>query len=170
MKDHDVIDALKSVTGRISLRIVYDGGKQREVKGGPSLDPKPKGTAQIIEESGLSKYATAVHVTGGHLMHSRYAIRDSDTVWTGSGNWTCDGLDLQDNNFLVLSSQQLADAYKTNFENPYFRIAQTPVQDQEARHGSLAFKIGNETVTPYFSGGGTEGDRKCGSDTNQQCQ
>lgn len=50
-------------------------------------------------------------------MHSKYIIRHDDTVWTGSGNWTYGSLDLQDNNSLVLSLQQLADAYKTNFES-----------------------------------------------------
>jgi phosphatidylserine/phosphatidylglycerophosphate/cardiolipin synthase-like enzyme len=88
LKDPDVVGALKSVAEKVTLRIAYDGGKQKEVTGGPSVDPKPKGTAQIIEESGLSEYATAIHVSGGHLMHSKYIIRDDDTVWTGSGNWT----------------------------------------------------------------------------------
>src|SRR5215472_2157007 len=72
LKDPAVIDVLKSIEDKITLNICYDGGKQKEVKGGPSLDPKPKGTAQIIEDSGLSKYATPIHVTGGHLMHSKY--------------------------------------------------------------------------------------------------
>lgn len=71
LKDIDVVDALKSVADKVTLRIAYDGGKQKEVRGGTSVDPKPKGTAQIIEESGLSKYATAIHVTGGHLMHCK---------------------------------------------------------------------------------------------------
>lgn len=65
MKDQDVVYALKSVTGKVNLRIAYDNGKQKEVRGGPSLDPKPKGTAQIVEDAGLSKYATPIHVTGG---------------------------------------------------------------------------------------------------------
>ncbi len=56
LKDHDVVDALKSVADKVILGIAYDGGKQKEVKGGPSLDPKPKGTAQIIKDAGLSKY------------------------------------------------------------------------------------------------------------------
>lgn len=116
MKDSDVVRALKSVAGKVTLRIAYDSGKQKEVTGEPSLDPKPKGTALIIEDAGLSTYATPIHVTGGHLMHSQYIIRDDDTIWTGSGNWTHGGFGLQDNNFLVLSSMHLADAYKANFE------------------------------------------------------
>ena len=60
LKDSDVVSALKSVANKVTLRIAYDGGKQKMVTGGPSLDPKPKGTAQIIEDAGLSKYATPI--------------------------------------------------------------------------------------------------------------
>jgi phosphatidylserine/phosphatidylglycerophosphate/cardiolipin synthase-like enzyme len=161
LKDHDVVGALQSVANKVTLRIAYDGGKQKEVKGGPSLDPKPKGTAQIIEDSGLSKYATAIHVTGGHLMHSKYVIRDGDTVWTGSGNWTYGGLDLQDNNFLVLFSQPLADVYKANFETLTSKLHTHPAKAKKPDMGHLlsperAIKIGNVAITPHFSGGGTE--------------
>ena len=161
LKDHDVVSALKSVADKVTLRIAYDGGKQKEVTGGPSLDPKPKGTAQIIEDAGLSKYATAIHVTGGHLMHSKYIIRDDDTVWTGSGNWTYGGLDLQDNNFLVLASQQLADAYKANFETIISRSHTHLTKTRKSETGRLlspenTIRIGNVSVTPYFSGDGSE--------------
>lgn len=162
LKDIDVVDALKSVADKVTLRIAYDGGKQKEVRGGTSVDPKPKGTAQIIEESGLSKYATAIHVTGGHLMHSKYIVRDDDTVWTGSGNWTYGGLDLQDNNFLMLSSPELADTYKANFENLTSKThthPRKPRKKPDAGHlvsSVRAIKIGNVAVTPYFSGEGTE--------------
>jgi phosphatidylserine/phosphatidylglycerophosphate/cardiolipin synthase-like enzyme len=163
LKDPDVVDALKSVVGKVALRIAYDGGKEKEVKGGPSADPKPKGTADVIKNAGLSKYATAIHVSGGHLMHSKYIIRDDDTVWTGSGNWTYGGLDLQDNNFLVLSSQKLANAYKANFENLISKSHIHPTRRKKS--GSItthslsskqAIDIGNVAITPYFSGDGSE--------------
>jgi phosphatidylserine/phosphatidylglycerophosphate/cardiolipin synthase-like enzyme len=161
LKDPDVVDALKSVAGKVTLRIAYDGGKQKEVTGGPSVDPKPKGTAQIIEESGLSEYATAIHVSGGHLMHSKYIIRDDYTVWTGSGNWTHGGLDLQDNNFLVVKSRELANAYKANFD---YVLSESHVHPRRTKRSGMAhlhssnqaINIENVSVTPYFSGGGTE--------------
>jgi phosphatidylserine/phosphatidylglycerophosphate/cardiolipin synthase-like enzyme len=161
LKDHDVVSALKSVANKVTLRIAYDGGKQKTVTGGPSLDPKPKGTAQIIEDAGLSKYATPIHVTEGHLMHSKYIIRDNDTVWTGSGNWTYGGLDLQDNNFLVLSSMQLADVYKDNFEAIISKSHTHSTKRRKADTASIisserVIRIGKVNVTPYFSGGGTE--------------
>jgi hypothetical protein len=44
LKDPEVVNALKSVADKMTLRIPYDGGKQKEVKGGPSVDPKLKVT------------------------------------------------------------------------------------------------------------------------------
>ena len=35
LKDHDVVSALKKVADKVTLRIAYDGGKQKEVTGGP---------------------------------------------------------------------------------------------------------------------------------------
>jgi hypothetical protein len=73
LKDSDVVSALKSGANKVTLRIAYDGGKQKMVTGGPSLDPKPKGTAQIIEDAGLSNYATPIHVTGDAIGFATYS-------------------------------------------------------------------------------------------------
>lgn len=162
LKHPEIVSALKRVADKIQLRIAFDGGKQKAVAGGSSLDPKPSGTDQIIKAAGLSKYATAVHVIGSHLMHSKYIIRDSDTVWTGSGNWTHGGLELQDNNFLVISSPQLADAYKRNFEAIISSSHTHPARPKKADTAHLisldrAIKVSTKlAVSPYFSGGGTE--------------
>ena len=42
LKDYDVVSALKSVADKVTLRIAYDGGKQKEVTGGPKLRSKTK--------------------------------------------------------------------------------------------------------------------------------
>ena len=44
----------------------------------------------------------AVHLTGRHLMHDKFLVRDGRSVWTGSANFTTGGLELQDNNCLVI--------------------------------------------------------------------
>jgi phosphatidylserine/phosphatidylglycerophosphate/cardiolipin synthase-like enzyme len=71
------------------------------------------------------------------------------------------GLDLHDNNFLVLSSRQLADDYKANFECLTSKLHTHPRKTKKPDMDHLlsperAIKIGNVDVTPYFSGGGTE--------------
>ena len=56
---------------------------------------------------------------GGHLMHSKYIIRDglapSAAVWTGSANFTTDAWSTQDNNIITLESQDIAGNYETDF-------------------------------------------------------
>jgi len=56
---------------------------------------------------------------GGHLMHSKYIIRDglapSAAIWTGSANFTTDAWSIQDNNIVILESQDIAGNYETDF-------------------------------------------------------
>src|SRR5919201_2246012 len=95
------------------LRIAYDAGKQRG--GGMRADPKPSGTAEAIQAAGLADFATPVHA-GRFLMHDKFLVRDGDTVWTGSANFTRGGLELQDNNCLAIHSRELARGYASTFE------------------------------------------------------
>jgi phosphatidylserine/phosphatidylglycerophosphate/cardiolipin synthase-like enzyme len=50
------------------------------------------------------------------LMHHKYAIRDRETVWTGSMNWTQDSWSRQENVVAIVQSTQLAYAYGLNFD------------------------------------------------------
>ncbi len=161
LKHPDVLAALKNVAGRLKLRIAYDGGKQKAVTGGPRADPKPAGTEESLRQAGLLKHATAIHVSGGHLMHSKYIIRDGAAVWTGSGNWTYGGLDLQDNNYLVIQSPEIARAYETNFMGLIAKGHAHPIRGaQAARRGQSAVPpavvVGQTPITLEFAGGGVE--------------
>jgi len=105
------------VSARAKLRIAYDGGKTKQVGPNPSTDPKPAGTAQAIASAGLASVATPVHEKGGHLMHDKFLVRDGRSLWTGSGNFTHGGLELQDNNYLIFDSSSLAKIYTNTFED-----------------------------------------------------
>ena len=50
------------------------------------------------------------------LMHHKYAIRDRETVWTGSMNWTDASWSRQENVVAIVTSTQLALAYGLNFD------------------------------------------------------
>ncbi|MFL5625725.1 MAG: phospholipase D-like domain-containing protein [Ktedonobacteraceae bacterium] len=110
-----VLDALARVAhaGK-QLRIVFDGGKERA--GGLMADPKPAGTEQALRDAGLLQYATAVHEGGRHLMHDKFLVRDGQYTWTGSANFTDGGLNLQDNQCLVVASPEVAATYTAIFE------------------------------------------------------
>ncbi len=68
-------------------------------------------------------------------MHSKYIIRDglapSTVVWTGSANFITDAWSIQDNNIVILKSQDLADNYETDFAELWEtgRIAGTEKND-----------------------------------------
>ena len=111
LQDPAILKALQGAAKRLKtkLHIVYDAGKPK--KGVGTVDPKNTSkTGQLIKQYGLDKFATAVHVLGGNLMHDKFLVRDDADVWTGSGNFTKGGLTLQDNNFAAIRSPELAKA------------------------------------------------------------
>ncbi|WIG57840.1 MAG: hypothetical protein OJF49_000585 [Ktedonobacterales bacterium] len=128
------------------LRLVYDGGHERT--GGLSGDPKPSGTQQAIESAGLGQYATPVHEHGRHLMHDKFLIRDGQTVWTGSANFTVGGLELQDNNCLVIGSPQLAAAYTNTFED---LLQHDHRHEAKSSLSISAFATGEAAISPSFA-------------------
>jgi phosphatidylserine/phosphatidylglycerophosphate/cardiolipin synthase-like enzyme len=50
------------------------------------------------------------------LMHHKYVVRDRESVWTGSMNWTLDSFTRQENVIATLDSPPVADAFRRNFE------------------------------------------------------
>ena len=50
------------------------------------------------------------------LMHHKYVIRDRESVWTGSTNWTDDSWSRQENVIAVVDSPGLAAAFGRDFE------------------------------------------------------
>ncbi len=155
LKHPDVLTGLKKAASRVKLRIAYDGGKTKTVMGGLAPDPKFSGTAQAIQAEGLSRYATAIHVTGGHLMHDKFIVRDGNSVWTGSGNFTLGGLEMQDNNFLSIASPALAAMYTAVLNG---MLQSNHNQSHTPKGGkpgapSKPIKVGAVPITLYFSTG-----------------
>jgi phosphatidylserine/phosphatidylglycerophosphate/cardiolipin synthase-like enzyme len=68
---------------------------------------------------------------GGHLMHSKYMVRDGQTVWMGSANFTTAAWSVQDNNVVVVNSAPIAQCYTTDFDELWQngRIAGTGKND-----------------------------------------
>src|SRR5207249_2968080 len=74
----------------VDVRIAYDAGKPHADFPAAGTDPAPPGTADFVRRLGN---IPAKPITGGDprlpkLMHHKYAVRDRETVWTGSTNWT----------------------------------------------------------------------------------
>ena len=143
-----ILAALADAVARgVQVRIVYDGGKERE--SGLSADPKPDGAEAALEQAGLLPYATAAHTRGRHLMHDKFALRDGRDVWVGSANFTEGGLELQDNACLTLSSRPLAGRFAAAFEE----LAQPTRQERRAVADDEAQNVvvGSTDVLPLFA-------------------
>ena len=113
MKNKDILNALKKISSRDQLIILYDGGPGK-AGGSTTVDPKIA-TAKAIIDAGLKKFAQPIHDKGKHLMHDKFLVRDGTSVWTGSGNFTKGGLLLQDNNYVTIDSPAVASAYAKAF-------------------------------------------------------
>ncbi len=154
LRSPDVLAALRSVASNpnIALRIAYDGGKEHA--GGAMADPKPAGTQQAIEDAGLSNVAIAVH-NHSHLMHNKFLVRDGATVWTGSANFTVGGLQLQDNNCLIINSADIANEYSADFEK---LLAHDHHADPLSQPSKRGFTVNaTTTIAPLFSPASGEG-------------
>jgi len=151
LKHPDVLSSLKRVAAKRKLRIAYDAG-EKAVIGDKKNDPKPGGTEEALRLAGLLEFARPIHIPG-HLMHSKYMVRDAESVWSGSGNWTHGGLELQDNNFLAIDSVELAAVYEKNFEH-IWAGSRLNIPTEAAHMPKI--KVGAVEIQPFFSGHGTE--------------
>jgi len=150
LRHPQVLQALASVARSKRLRLAVDAGKGRV-----GADPKPGGNQEALQQAGLASFATSVH-EGNHLMHDKFLIRDSRTIWTGSANFTSGGLELQDNNCVIIDSPELAQQYEATFLD----LISSHHEHQPARGRSVmgqAVQVGQATITPGFAPAAGEG-------------
>src|SRR5438477_10900939 len=96
----------------VEIRFCYDADKPPQPNIAAGQDPAPAGTGAFIQSLGYSFR----RIAGMKLMHSKFVVRDRQTVWTGSTNMTDDAFTLMENNILDINSPALADYYEKNFE------------------------------------------------------
>lgn len=150
LRHPEVLQALATVAHKHKLRIAFDAGKSR-----PGVDPKPGGNQEALEAAGLLRYATSIH-EGTHLMHNKFLIRDGRTVWTGSANFTQGGLELQDNNCLIIDAPEVAAQYEATFAD----LISPNHQHQRARGSQVLgtpVRLGEAVITPDFAPAAGEG-------------
>jgi len=106
-----VAEALRSAAARdVAVRIAYNVDGDRSVK---PLPPPPRTEPSLLEALGVPLKA----IPGDpDLMHHKYAVRDGETIWTGSTNWTDDSWSRQENVIAIVESQELARSFTKNFE------------------------------------------------------
>jgi phosphatidylserine/phosphatidylglycerophosphate/cardiolipin synthase-like enzyme len=102
----------RAATG-VEIRFCYDADKPSPPNVAAGQDPAPSGTGAFVQSLGYPWR----RIAGMKLMHSKFAVRDGQTVWTGSANMTDDAFTLMENNILEFDSQALASYYAQNFED-----------------------------------------------------
>src|SRR5437667_8639236 len=96
----------------VEIRFCYDGDKPPQPKFAAGQDPAPAGTGAFVQSLGYPWR----RIAGMKLMHSKFILRDRQSIWTGSTNMTDDAFTLMENNILEIDSSALADYYAEDFE------------------------------------------------------
>ena len=138
-----VTGALKEAAGRsVAVRIMYDVDHANPIP----VPPPPEPDAQLIASLGLP----STPVAGvPDLMHHKYVIRDGDSVWTGSTNWTDDSWSHQENVIVTVDSPQLAHAFTLDFEE----LWETGVVERSGFVEPRPVDVGGTRVKPWFTPG-----------------
>ena len=100
---------LAAVQRGVAVRLVYNVAHP-----GPIPVPPPPETApEAIEALPVETRAIA---GVPDLMHHKFVVRDGESVWAGSTNWTDDSWSRQENVIVTVASREIAYAYTLDFE------------------------------------------------------
>lgn len=96
----------------VKIRFCYDADKPPQPDLAAGQDPAPSGTGAFVQSLGYPWR----RIAGMKLMHSKYIVRDRQSVWTGSTNMTDEAFESEENNIVEIDSALLASDYAQNFE------------------------------------------------------
>ncbi len=127
----------------VKVRLLYNVDSSRP----PRIQPPPSTRPELLHELPIDDRG----VPGiPDLMHHKYVVRDGESIWTGSMNWTTDSWTRQENVVVALDSEPLAAAYLANFEELWERRDVERSGRVEPRTIELE---GGRTVRPWFTPG-----------------
>jgi phosphatidylserine/phosphatidylglycerophosphate/cardiolipin synthase-like enzyme len=140
-----LIGALDDAERRgVRVRAVYNDVHRR-----PIAVPPPPTLPSLLQR--LGQAVPAEPISGiPDLMHHKYVVRDGDTVWTGSTNWTADAWTRMENLVVVVASADVAAAYEQDFEQLW---AKRHVEHTGTFDDQPATLPGGATVRALFSPG-----------------
>jgi phosphatidylserine/phosphatidylglycerophosphate/cardiolipin synthase-like enzyme len=102
--------AIKEAAARgVAVRMVYDVGHRNPIP----VPPPPEPDVELITSLGVPNRPIAGIPD---LMHHKYVVRDGESVWTGSTNWTDDSWSRQENVIAIVEAAELARSFTKNFE------------------------------------------------------
>jgi phosphatidylserine/phosphatidylglycerophosphate/cardiolipin synthase-like enzyme len=116
--DFDLGAETSAIVGATIRRAAARGVRVRLAYNVDHANPIPVPPPSSPDEALIESLPVEAHPIAGvpDLMHHKYVIRDGDTVWTGSTNWTDDSWTRQENVIAVVESTALAADYRRDFE------------------------------------------------------
>ena len=135
--------SIKAAAARgVAVRFLYNVDHRNPIP----VPPPPEPDAKLIASLGVPARAIA---GVPDLMHHKYVIRDDETVWTGSMNWTDDSLTRQENVLVTATSLPLAVRFSANFDELWQRgsVEQSGFVDTDA------VPVGEHHVRTWFTPG-----------------
>jgi phosphatidylserine/phosphatidylglycerophosphate/cardiolipin synthase-like enzyme len=135
-----VVEAITAAKARgVAVRIAYNVDEDHRVP----VPPPPRTDDALIASLGVPAQAISGEPD---LMHHKYAIRDGESVWTGSTNWTDDSWFREENVVVTVRSPDIATAYTTDFEQIWSSRAVAHSGDVDPRSVS----VGGASARAWF--------------------
>jgi phosphatidylserine/phosphatidylglycerophosphate/cardiolipin synthase-like enzyme len=135
-----LLDAVKRALSRsVQVRLVYNVEHD-----GPIPVPPPSRTDEAVVHS----LGVPVRAIPGNpdLMHQKFVVRDRESVWSGSTNWTDDSWTREENVIVLVDSKEVADCFREDFE----QLWSGGQVDGTGFNHAPELKVGDETVHPWF--------------------
>ena len=133
----------------VAIRFCYDADKPSQPNLAAGQDPAPAGTGAFVQSLGYPWR----RIAGMKLMHSKYIVRDRESVWTGSTNMTDDAFTIMENNIVEINSQALASYYAQNFQQLWEKENFEHTGDIHTEPVPLTFSSQPATARVLFSPG-----------------
>ncbi|HEU6444047.1 MAG TPA: phospholipase D-like domain-containing protein [Gaiellaceae bacterium] len=138
--------AIKAAAARgVAVRFLYNLDHRNPIP----VPPPPEPDGKLI-----ASFAVPVRAIAGvpDLMHHKYVVRDGETVWTGSTNWTDDSWLRQENVIVIAESRELAARFTENFDE----LWDTGAVERSGFVTSRPVAVGTLEVRPWFTPGNGE--------------
>src|SRR6266498_4239914 len=110
------------------------------------VPPPPEPDGELIASFGVP----AKPIAGDpDLMHHKFVVRDGETVWTGSTNWTDDSWSRQENVIVTIESRELAHAFTLDFDE----LWKTAIVEKSGFVEPRDVDVEGTGVKPWFTPG-----------------
>ncbi|HEY3207881.1 MAG TPA: phosphatidylserine/phosphatidylglycerophosphate/cardiolipin synthase family protein [Gaiellaceae bacterium] len=126
----------------VAVRILYNVDHRNPIP----VPPPPEPDVELIKSLGVPEKAVA---GVPDLMHHKFVVRDGESVWTGSMNWTDDSWSRQENVVVTVESAELAGLFVRDFDELWTKdvVEETGFVPPERIH------LDGVLVRPWFTPG-----------------